>query len=33
MNAQLFFLHSILLPLLKAAKMGLIDVFLPTVYI
>ena len=27
MNAQLFFLHSVLLPLLKAAKMGLIDVF------
>lgn len=26
MNAQLFFLHSVLLPLLKAAKMGLIDV-------
>ena len=27
MNAQLFFLHSVLLPLLKAAKMGLIEVF------
>ena len=27
MSTQLFFLHSVLLPLLKAAKMGLIDVF------
>ena len=27
MNSQLFFLHSVLIPLLKAAKMGLIELF------